>query len=187
MKLKTEYIKRDSCFWTQIEALAKEAFPLEEYLAPATLIKMAQADDFDFISLSDAGAFVGFMAVQTYGDLAYLFFLAIDPSCRSKGYGSRAVETLRSLYPDKKQVVDFEILDETANNYKQRKKRKEFYLRNGYKETGLFLSYLGVDYEVMCMNDDFDSDEFKEMMKSIRVEGFSPSYFGRQSASQRKR
>ena len=108
------------------------------------------ADNFDFFALTDGDAFVGFMVVQTHKDLAYLFFLAIDPSCRAKGYGSRAVETLRALYPGKTQVVDFEMLDSEAPNNEQRIKRRQFYLRNGYKETGLFLSYLGVDYEVFA-------------------------------------
>ena len=43
-------------------------------------------------------------------------------------------------------------------------------------KTGLFLSYLGVDYEVFCMEDDFDVEEFKELMTTIQVEGFNPKY-----------
>lgn len=57
--------------------------------------------------------------------------------------------------------------DKGALNNPQ-KKRRQFYLKNGYKETGLFLSYKGVDYEVFCMSDDFDKEEFKDMMKEIR-------------------
>ena len=71
------------------------------------------------------------------------------------------------------------MLDTTSDNYPQRVKRREFYLRNGYKETGLFLSYLGVDYEVFCMDDAFDEAEFKSMMKTIQVDGFNPQYFRR--------
>lgn len=138
---------------------------------------MAQADGFDFLALTEQEQFVGFMAVQTYQSLAYLFFLAIEPECRSKGYGSRAIETLKGLYPDKKQVVDFEMIDAASDNYQQRIQRKAFYLRNGYRETGLFLSYLGVDYEVMCMEGPFYEDEFKALMKTIQVEGFDPKYF----------
>ena len=146
---------------------------------PQLLCKMPLKTNpnFDFWALTDGDAFVGFMVVQTYKNLAYLFFLAIDSSCRAKGYGSRAIETLRELYPDKKQVVDFEMLDEAAPNNIQRINRRQFYLKNGYKETVLFLSYLGVDYEVFCMSDDFDTREFKDMMKEIRVEGFEPKYF----------
>ena len=179
MRLKTEHITKDSCFWNEVNVLAKEAFPPEEYLAPAKLAEMSEADGFDFLALKDGEAFVGFMAVMIYENLAYLFFLAIDPSCRSKGYGSRAVETLKAEYPEKKQVVDFEMPDETADNSRQREKRRIFYLRNGYKETGFFLSYLGVDYEVFCMDDDFEPEVFKEMMKTIRVDGFKTRYFWR--------
>ena len=179
MKWNIEQAAQESRFWNQVNLLAKEAFPPEEYLAPEQLLKMAEEDRFDFWILSDGDTFVGFMVVQTYKNLAYLFFLAIDSSCRANGYGSRAIETLRVLYPDKIQVVDFEMLDESAPNNGQRIKRRQFYLKNGYKETGLFLSYLGVDYEVFCMSDHFDRQAFKDMMKEIRVEGFEPKYFSK--------
>lgn len=179
MKLTTEKITKGSRFWQQINSLAKEAFPPEEYLAPDKLAEMSKADNFDFLALTDGDVFVGFMVVQTHKDLAYLFFLAIDPSCRAKDYGSRAIETLLALYPDKKQVVDFEMQDETAANNEQRMKRRQFYLQNGYRETGLFLSYGGVNYEVFCMSSDFEPREFKDLMKEIRVDGFKPEYFAK--------
>lgn len=126
MKLNTEHITENSRFWSEVNALAKEAFPLQEYLAPSKLVEMAKADNFDFLALTDNNSFVGFMVVQTYQNLAYLFFLAIVSTCHSKGYGSRAIKTLKTEYPDKKQVVDFEMLDDTASNYKQRKKGVNF-------------------------------------------------------------
>ena len=179
MKLNTEKITRESRFWQQVNSLAKEAFPPEEYLAPDKLVEMSLADNFDFLALTDGDIFVGFMVVQTYKNLAYLFFLAIVPSFRAKGYGSRSIETLRLLYPNKKQVVDFEMQDETAPNNEQRIKRRQFYLKNGYKETGLFLSYFGVDYEVFCMGNNFEPQEFKDLMKEIQVEEFEPEYFNK--------
>lgn len=177
MLLNTEAITNENRFLSKIEILAREAFPPKEYLAPQELIRMAKADNFVFLALTDNERFVGFMVVQIYEKIAYLFFLAIDESCRSMGYGTRAIETLRALYPDKQQVVDFEMLDDKSDNPDQRIKRRNFYLRNGYKETGLFLSYLGVDYEVFCMDDNFDEEVFCNMMKSIKVDGFKPRYF----------
>lgn len=177
MRLNIEHITQESRFWEKVNALAKEAFPPEEYLAPTKLVRMAGSENFDFLALLDGDAFVGFMVVMLYEDMAYLFFLAIDADSRGRGYGSRAIETLKAEYPDKIQTVDFEMLDEAAPNRKQREKRRSFYLRNGYRETGLFLSYLGVDYEVFCMGERFDTDTFKAMMKTIQVEGFAPRYF----------
>lgn len=177
MKLIIQPITENSPHWAAVNALALEAFPPEEYLAPKTLTEMALAENFDFLALLDGDEFVGFMVVQTYKDIAYLFFLAIDPACRAQGYGGRAIETLKARYPGKKQVVDFEMLDETAANYIQRRKRRKFYLTNGYHETGQFLSYLGVDYEIFCMDENFDLDAFKELMSTLNIEGFDPVYF----------
>lgn len=176
MSLTAEAVNEKSEYLCQINQLAKEAFPPEEYLDPALMIEMAKQNNFDFWVLKDDG-FVGFMVVQCYKKMAYLFFLAIDPSLRAKGYGSQAIGLLQQLYPSYKQVVDFEKVDEKALNRLQREKRRAFYLKNGYQETGLFLSYLGVDYEVFCMDDHFDINDFKELMKIIQVDGFEPKYF----------
>ncbi len=177
MVLKTEHITEQSLFWNAVNTLAKEAFPVEEYLDPAEIVRMAQHDSYDFLALLDEDQFVGFMVVKLYKKMTYLFFLAIDPNCRAKGYGSRAIETLKANYPDRTHTVDLEMLDENAQNYLQRIKRKRFYLRNGYVETGLFLSYLGVDYEVLYIGTDFVVDDFKEMMQSIQIKDFAPRYF----------
>ena len=77
MKLNIEHITEKSTFWNSVNILAKEAFPPEEYLAPSELVRMAQADNFDFLALLDGNTFVGFMVVQTYEDMAYLFFLRL--------------------------------------------------------------------------------------------------------------
>lgn len=177
MILNTLPITKNINVRNKIDALAKEAFPPEEYLSPNKLVEMAQSDTFDFLALFDKNTFIGFMVVQTYKNLAYLFFLAIEPNYRSLGYGSSAIDTLKHLYPNKKHVVDFEMIDSSASNNAQRIRRKNFYLRNGYKETGLFLSYFGVDYEVLCSDNDFDSQVFKEMMANMQIDGFNPIYF----------
>lgn len=124
MQLNIEHITQDSRFWDRVNTLAREAFPPEEYLAPTELVKMACSDNFDFLALLDDDAFVGFMAVQTFENLAYLFFLAIDADNREKGYGSRAIETLKAEYPNKTHTVDFEMTDDTALNAEQREKRR---------------------------------------------------------------
>ncbi len=160
-----------------VEELAKEAFPPEEYLAPEKLLKMSERGEVDFLALYDGATFVGFTVISLYEDMCYLFFLAISPEHRSHGYGGKVLRLLDELYPEKQQVVDFEMIDESAPNNAQRITRKAFYMRNGYKETGKFLSYLGVDYEILCKQDRFDFEKFKRMMKAFRIDGFEPRYF----------
>lgn len=160
-----------------VEALAKEAFPPEEYLAPRKLIAMSLGGEVDFWALYDGEIFVGFTVISLYRDMCYLFFLAIDPQHRSRGYGGKTLRLLDELYPGKQQVVDFEMIDEAAPNNAQRIARKAFYIRNGYKETGKFISYLGIDYEIFCKQEQFDFDSFQQMMKGFHIEGFNPQYF----------
>lgn len=175
--LNTIDITKDFADFDKVEALAAEAFPPEEYLPPSKLVEMAEEAGFDFHALYDGATFVGFIAVRTYRRLSYLFFLAIDSSLRSGGYGSEAIKTLLELYPGKQQIVDMEMVDATAKNNDQRIKRRSFYLRNGYQPTGHFLSYLGVDYEILCMEEHFDFYAFREMMSMLQIEGFVPRYF----------
>lgn len=168
--MKLEKVIKNKWYFNQIEDLAKETFPPEEYLSPHKLLDMSKENNFDFYAIIDKQEFIGFAAIQIYKDLCYLFFLAIDKKHRANGYGSKTIKLIKEKYPDKNQIVDFEMLDVNAKNYEQRLKRRSFYLNNGYKETGLFLSYLGVDFEVFSMNNDFDEDSFKELMKKINVD-----------------
>lgn len=177
MILHTESIMEESRFLPQVERLAREAFPPEEYLAPQTLLRMAREGQLVFLALTEEDRFVGYMAVRLYEDLVYLFFLAIDPSRRGQGYGSRALETLRARYSERQLVVDLEMQDDAAENSAQRQRRKAFYLKNGYRETGLFLSYLGVQYEVLRGQDAFDAEQFRRMMLSIVIADFRPRFW----------
>lgn len=48
MRLSTEPITKDSRFWDEVNVLAREAFPPEEYLAPARLQKWQRQTDLIF-------------------------------------------------------------------------------------------------------------------------------------------
>ncbi len=160
----------------QVEKLAKEAFPPEEYLAPDKLIEMSETGLVEFFALYDQRVFAGFMTVSLFENLCYLFFLAVRSDLRSQGYGAKALQLLDQRYSGKQQVVDFEKIDVLASNNAQRITRKGFYLRNGYKETGKVISYLGVDYEILCKSDTFDFEAFQRMMQTFPIEGFDPVY-----------
>lgn len=177
--MKVKHIRCNSVELGKVESLAKEAFPPKEYLSPGELIQMAERGEVDFWGLYDQNNLVGFMVVSLFEDMCYLFFLAIDPNIRSKGYGGQALRLLDELYPNKQQVVDFEMIDDTAPNNEQRITRKAFYMRNGYRETGKFISYRGVDYEILCRDTPFDFEKFKRMMLVFNIEGFDPKYFER--------
>lgn len=61
----TRLITADFPELNHIEALAREAFPPEEYLAPEKLIRMAENGEVDFHALyEEDDTLVGFMVVS---------------------------------------------------------------------------------------------------------------------------
>ena len=59
-------------------------------------------------------------------------------------------------------------MDKNSNNYEQRKKRKEFYMKNGFKDANYSVKEKGVVYDMLYYNEDdktVEVQEFKELMK----------------------
>ncbi len=175
----TKQITVDFLDLEQVKVLAKAAFPPEGSSGSENLIRMAKGSDADFWGLYSENSLVGFMVICIFGDMCYLFFLSADSRLRSGGYGDQALHLISELYPDKCHVVDVEMIDPSASNSEDRISRKAFYTRAGYTSTGKFFTNLGVNYEILSKGEGFDFEDFKEMMKNLNIEGFSPRYFGR--------
>lgn len=161
----------------RIDRIAKEAFPPEEYISPQEMVGMSENSSLELWGLYDNDNLVGFMVTTKWNKIAYLFFLAIDASCRSKGYGAKALGLFTEQFPEMTHVVDMEMPDNNASNSIQRLSRKKFYLRNGYRETGHCLRYLGIDFEVLCKEDNFNIKDFKKLMQQLPVRNFHPRFF----------
>ena len=164
----------------KVDDLAKEAFPPIEYPGTQKVIEMSQKYNADFLSIYDESLFVGFITVLTYKKLAYLYFLAVRKELRSKGYGSAILNMLKDIYPGYTQVVDLEKQESSAENSEQRKKRLAFYMRNGYKRTGFFAKYCGMDLEILCASEQLDTDLVKGALENAGLDNFYPEYYYQQ-------
>ena len=92
--------------------------------------------------------------------MIFIMFLAVDESLRTKGYGSAILKEIKNRYPDKKIMVSIEPCNDSAPDIEVRKRRKAFYRKNGYGETGYMIKLSGVVQEIMITNGDFDKKEF---------------------------
>ena len=50
---------------------------------------------------------------------------------------------------EKRIVLDMEQLDDQADNAQERRSRRDFYIRNGFKGTGYWYRFFHVDYELL--------------------------------------
>ena len=58
----------------------------------------------------------------------------------------------------------FEEIDPNAENYAQRIRRKNFYLRNGFHETGHYTLLQEERFEVVCSTGTLHTEAFKDLL-----------------------
>ena len=56
-----------------------------------------------------------------------------------------------------------------APNSEQRKIRRKFYFRNGYKDTEVVYDWCGDTYEILCYNGTVTTEEFEQFWKGVRA------------------
>lgn len=163
-----------------------EAFPPEELMSTDMQMELAAKGKLEVWAVYDGPSFVGFTTVYPDARLVYVFFLAVSGKARSHGYGSRILSMLREQYSGRRIVLDIEPLDPAAPNYELRVRRKQFYLRNGFRESGYLLKYLGLSFEVLYADapgefriEDYEEtmDGLREMIHSCGFEVFKPEIF----------
>lgn len=149
--------------FVMINDLYHRAFPAEERAAMQYLIKKANDGKGELLGIYDENQWIGLIYVITYKELSYIFYLAIDEKYRGRGYGSSVLECMKKRYHHTI-MLSIEEVDKKYENYKQREKRKQFYLKNGLKEMDFYIVEAGVKYEMLYCGKQLDSTYYDELM-----------------------
>ena len=144
--------------YTKFNTLYCSDFPKAERLPIQFL--MNQEIDAALTACYDGETFCGFYSTLTFKDITHILFLAVDDTLRGHGYGSDFLELISQRYPDNRIILDIEAEDPTAPNCEQRIKRKAFYERNGYTESGIEYDWRGIPYKILIKNGTITEAEF---------------------------
>ena len=160
-----------------LKALNHQAFPDKERIPVEEMFGFDE--NIDVLGIYEKGDFAGFFVIMRFRKCAYICYFAVCPERRSMGLGTKALELLRKYYKGFHVVVDFEAVDENAPNNDQRIRRRNFYLRNGFKETGYFQFYMNTEFEIFCTQTKFDRDEFDALISFIhsKSDSFDPHLY----------
>lgn len=150
----------------KIRRLYLDAFPDFERLPFWLLLYKSKKKDSNLYVIYDNDQFIGLTNLAYYKDIVYLYYLAIDPSQRSQGYGSQILEHLKATYPNRRILLNIEKVDETAENYKQRFKRKKFYEKNGFLNTEFEIETEDIVYEILYSGAIVHEHEYESIFKS---------------------
>ena len=95
-----------------------------------------------------------------------LDYLAVAKNRRGQGIGSKILQKMREQYQGKGLFLEIEIVDDSAENYEERKRRKQFYLANGMKPMNVFVELFGVDMELLGYDCSLTFEEYREFYRT---------------------
>ncbi len=135
--------------WINIYRLYQEAFPTSEKKPFSMIRSMRKKGKSDIWYCEEDGRFAGLVITINGQDKVLLDYLAVAKRRRGQGAGSKILQKMREQYAGKGVFLEIEVVTESADNFEERKRRKQFYLFNGMTEMNVFVKLFGVDMELL--------------------------------------
>lgn len=137
----------------QLKRLYETAFPVEEQIPWQDLMRLVETMPLDFTAYYDHEALLGFTIVYPRKTFNWFWYFAVLDELRGKGIGQQILSRLIDKYKSSTNILDMESPEQVCDNTEQRRRRHAFYLRNGFRDTGVGRSFGGVDYTIMIMGE----------------------------------
>ena len=154
-------LRQDSDDKSLADAINEEAFPECERNSLDDLYASDTSEKLDMLGIYDNDTIVGFFTVRKYENIRYLAYFAVSREKRSSGIGSQALQLLKERYYGTQIVTEFEAPDDSCDNNAMRLRRRDFYLRNGFYETGWYSFYDDTEFTIACSEPVFDKEGFE--------------------------
>lgn len=160
MEINTEFVSGDKNKWKEIKEIYFEAFPKAER-KPFVVIKnsVQKGKARMFLAVKDK-VLQGFAIVIPYHDMVMVDYLAVSGKIRSRGTGSRIMQEVCRQFPDKRIVLLIEKPDAAAPNKEQRISRRKFYIKNVFCTSGIFISGVSGEMEILSRGGKVSLEEY---------------------------
>ena len=80
-------------------------------------------------------------------------------------HGRGDLERVIDDFKDYRIAVDIEEASENFDNFEERKRRRDFYIRNGFVSTDIFYSFFNVDYEILSCGGIISRKQWQDLVK----------------------
>ena len=153
----------------QVRALYETAFPKEEQIPWADLMRLMKTMSLDFTVYYEGGNLVGLTIVYPRPQFNWFWYFAVPEELRGQGIGQRILTQLIEKYNGQSNILDMESPEQVCENSEQRKRRHAFYLRNGFRDTGVGKSFKGIDYTIMMIGEgSFTQHDYDQIINELR-------------------
>ena len=156
----------------KLRELYEAAFPEEEQIPWGDLMMLVEKMPLDFTAYyeNEGNKLMGFTIVYPRQSFNWFWYFAVPAPLRGKGVGQKILSRLIERYKDSSNILDMESpLQQECDNLEQRRRRYHFYLRNGFRDTGVGRSFDGIDYTIMMMGDGtFTMQDYDNIIAELR-------------------
>lgn len=121
-------------------------------------------DDTVFDAVYDDDRLVGLACVVIDAELTFLFYLAVDGGCRSKGIGGRILDDICERYCEPV-ILNIELVDGSCDDRDTRIRRQSFYFRHGFRDTGRILEDDQGSFNILCRGI-YDEDGYNRFLRT---------------------
>lgn len=154
----------------EIRCLYESAFPEEEQIPYEDLLQLVDRMNLDFTAYYKGADFVGFTIVYPRDTFNWFWYFAVREDLRGNGCGQQILSMLIEKYEGCSNILDMESPEQECENREQRRRRSEFYLRNGFRNTGVGKSFEGIDYVILQNGDRvFTLQDYEEVLDELRA------------------
>lgn len=137
-----------------------EAFPKAERMPFPMMLGMSALWHTHFYNFYDEETFCGFVYTATVGRQTFIMYLAVEEALRNKGYGSRILQMVKEKFYKNMVVVSIAPCFSNAEDLELRKRRKKFYERCGFRDTGYMIDMEGKQ-EILVVNGVFSKAKLR--------------------------
>lgn len=153
----------------EIRCLYESAFPEKEQIPYEDLLQLVDRMNLDFTAYYKGADFVGFTIVYPRDTFNWFWYFAVKEDLRGNGCGQQILSMLIEKYKGCSNILDMESPEQECENREQRRRRSDFYLRNGFCNTGVGKSFEGVDYVILQNGDRvFTLQDYEEVLDELR-------------------
>ncbi len=152
----------------KIKALYIDAFPENERFS-FSMMTENKSGNYETFGFYKDDKFCGFAILLNSGDVSHIIYFATLPEVRGKGLGAKALAALARIKSEMKLIVDIERPEENPPDNEIRQRRKNFYLRNGYKETEVRYRWQDEAYEILVSGGDLTKEDFGNFWKRLGI------------------
>lgn len=152
----------------KIRSLYQTAFPKKEHMSWKSLKEYIKDWKFDVTTYYEGDVFIGFTIVYPRQPFYWVWYFAVREDIRGQGYGQSVLSEFLEKYKGKTVIIDIESPEQVCNNMETRHRRHAFYLRNGFRDTGVEFSEKGIDYTFMVIGEGtFTREDYDDIINEF--------------------